>query len=40
MSVNGSLLLNEIENAIDEFNDSVDDNEKRNILLNLLERYM
>lgn len=40
MSVNGSLLLNEIENAIDEFNDSVDDNEKRNILLSLLERYM
>lgn len=40
ISVNGTLLLNEIENAIDEFNDSVEDNEKRNILLNLLQKYI
>ena len=40
ISTNGKLLLNELEDAFDEFSDSIDDNEKRNILINLLKQYM
>ena len=37
---NASTLFNSIEEAIDEYGDSVDDNEKRNILMSILQRYI
>lgn len=37
---NASTLFNSIEEAIDEYGDSVDDNEKRNILMAILQRYI
>lgn len=40
VSSNGSLLMNEIENSFEEFGDSIDDNEKRSILINLLQKFM
>lgn len=36
----GSMLLNALDESIEEFADSIDDNEKRNILMNILERYI
>lgn len=36
----GSMLLNAINESIDDFGESIDDNEKRNILMNILERYI
>ena len=36
----GSTLLNSIEEIIDEYSSSVDDNEKRNILMNILSKYI
>ncbi|OPJ56119.1 hypothetical protein [Clostridium chromiireducens] len=36
----GSVLLNAIDETIEEFGDSIDDNEKRNILMRILERYI
>lgn len=36
----GSMLINAIDESIEEFGDSIDDNEKRNILMSILERYI
>lgn len=36
----GEMLLNSLEEAIDSFADSIDNNEKRNVLMNILERYI
>lgn len=40
ISVTGSTLYNNIEEAFDDYADSIDVNEKRNILMKLLEKYM
>lgn len=40
VSDTGSMMLNAIDEAIEEFGESVDDNEKRNIIMNILERYI
>jgi len=36
----GSMLLNNLEEALDEFGDSIDDNEKRNVLIKMLEKLI
>lgn len=36
----GSTLFNAIEEIVDEYGDSVDDNEKRNILMDILSKYI
>ena len=36
----GSTLFNAIEEVVDEYGDSVDDNEKRNILMEILSKYI
>ena len=36
----GSTLLNAMEEVIEEYGDSIDDNEKRNILMDILSRYI
>ena len=36
----GSTLFNAIEEALDEYGDSIDDNEKRNILMDILAKYI
>lgn len=36
----GSMLLNNIEESLYEFGDSIDDNEKRNILIKILEKFI
>ncbi len=36
----GSMLLNNIEESLYEFGDSIDDNEKRNILIKILEKFV
>lgn len=36
----GGTLLNAIEEAIEEYGDSIDDNEKRNILMDILLKYI
>ena len=36
----GHTLLNSIEEAIEEYGDSVDESEKRIILMNILQRYI
>lgn len=36
----GVTLLNELEGLLDEYGDSIEANEKRNILIKLLQRYM
>lgn len=36
----GSTLFNAIEEALDEYGDSIDDNEKRNILMDILSKYI
>ncbi len=40
ISVTGSTLYNNIEEALDDYAESIDVNEKRNILMKLLEKYM
>lgn len=40
ISETGSMMLNAIDEAIEEFGESIDDNEKRNIIMNILERYI
>ena len=36
----GSTLFNAIEEAVEEYGDSIDDNEKRNILMEILSKYI
>lgn len=36
----GSMLLNNLEDALDEFGDSIDDNEKRNVIIKMLEKLI
>ena len=36
----GSTLLNAMEEVMEEYGDSIDDNEKRNILMEILSRYI
>lgn len=36
----GSMLLNNLEEALDEFGDSIDDNEKRNVIIKMLEKFI
>jgi len=40
ISITGNTLYNNIEEAFDDYADSIDVNEKRNILMKLLEKYM
>ena len=40
ISAVGHTLLNSIDEAIEEYGDSVDENEKRIILMNILQRYI
>ncbi|HEY5588159.1 MAG TPA: hypothetical protein VIK86_04285 [Candidatus Paceibacterota bacterium] len=40
MTITGSTLYSNIEEVFDEYADAVDTNEKRNILMKLLEKYM
>ncbi len=35
LDLSHQINLNELEDAFDEFSDSIDDNEKRNILINI-----
>lgn len=36
----GSMLLNNLEDALEEFGDSIDDNEKRNVIIKMLEKLI
>lgn len=36
----GSMLLNNLESDLDEFGDSIDDNEKRNVIIKLLDKFI
>lgn len=36
----GEMLMNNLEEAFDEFGDSIDDNEKRNVIIKMLEKFI
>ena len=40
ISATGSTLFNEVNQIFDDYADSIDENEKRNILMKLLQKYM